>query len=235
MASLSLIGVLTILISEEALRKLLLPTVALAAGAMIGGALFHLIPGAIEVMGNSMGVFCWIAAGFTAFFVLEQFLQWHHCHKVPSEHDHPMTALVLAADALHHLIGGLAIGGAFLADFRLGVAAWLTEACHEAPQELGDFGILVHLGYSKRKALAYNMVSALTFPLGGLLAYAASLRFDTRFLVPFAAGNFLYVAAADLIPEIKKQEHPRLSQNLAHLASFLAGLGLMLATRVFLE
>ena len=219
MASLSLIGVLTILISEEALRKLLLPTVALAAGAMIGGALFHLIPGAIEVMGNSMGVFCWIAAGFTAFFVLEQFLQWHHCHKVPSEHDHPMTALVLAADALHHLIGGLAIG----------------EACHEAPQELGDFGILVHLGYSKRKALAYNMVSALTFPLGGLLAYAASLRFDTRFLVPFAAGNFLYVAAADLIPEIKKQEHPRLSQNLAHLASFLAGLGLMLATRVFLE
>ena len=117
-------------------------------------------------------------------------------------------------------------------DIRLGIMAWLAAAAHEIPQELGDFGVLVHGGWEKRKALIFNVLSALTFLLGGLLAYALSLNVDVSFLIPFAAGNFLYIGASDLVPEVK--EHEDLRVNLLNLLSFILGLGLMLLIKVAL-
>jgi zinc and cadmium transporter len=169
-------------------------------------------------------IYLWTLAGFAIFLALEQFLHWHHCHRATSEH-RPLTYLILIADGLHNFIGGLAVAGAFLIDVRVGISTWIAAAAHEVPQELGDFGILIHGGWKKSKALLFNLFSALTFLVGGLVAYSVSFTFDVTFLLPFAAGNFIYIAAADLIPEIK--QHDDAGANIVHFLSFLAGLGLL--------
>lgn len=232
MSAIALVGSVTLFFSEATLKKILLPLVALAAGTLLGGALLHMIPAAIEESGNQPEIYLWILVGFTLFLALEQFLHWHHCHRAPSEH-RPLTYLILIADGLHNFIGGLAVAGAFLIDVRVGVSTWLAAAAHEVPQELGDFGILIHGGWKKGKALLYNLLSALTFLVGGLVAYAASFTIDVTFLLPFAAGNFIYIAAADLIPEIKHETNPTL--NVVHFCSFLSGVALLLAVRLAFE
>jgi len=232
MSAIALVGSLTLVLREVTLRKLLLPLVALAAGTLLGGALFHLIPASVDKLGNHLSIYIWILLGFAIFLGLEQFLHWHHCHRAPSEH-RPLTYLILIADALHNFIGGLAVAGAFLIDIRVGIGAWIAAAAHEIPQELGDFGILIHGGWKKGRALLYNFLSALTFLVGGIVAYGASFTFDVTFLLPFAAGNFIYIAAADLIPEIKHEESAAL--NVIHFLSFLVGIALLLVVRFVFE
>lgn len=143
------------------------------------------------------------------------------------------VTLVLSERALHNFLGGLAVAGTFLVDIRLGSVTWLAAAAHEVPQELGDFGVLVHGGWEKRRALIYNMLSALTFLAGGLVAHVASFRLDVSFLVPFAAGNFIYIGAADLIPEVK-EAHADSTANFIHFAAFASGVALMLAVKLAL-
>ncbi len=229
MAAIALVGSVTLILEERTLKRLLLPLVALAAGTLLGGAFFHMIPAAVAQMGNGLPVYAWIVVGFVTFFVLEQFLHWHHCHRAVSEH-RPLTYLILVADAVHNFVGGLAVAGAFLIDIRVGVTAWIAAAAHEVPQELGDFGILVHGGWSKRRALFYNFLSALTFLAGGLVAYSASFALNVDFLVPFAAGNFVYIAAADLIPEVKHSASAK--ENLVHFLALLLGLVLLAGVRL---
>ena len=144
-----------------------------------------------------------------------------------------MTYLILIGDGLHNFIGGLAIAGTFIADIRIGIMAWLAAAAHEIPQELGDFGFLVHGGWEKRKALLFNVLSALTFLLAGLLTYVASLNFDIAFLIPFAAGNFIYIGASDLVPEVK--EHQNVRVNSINFIAFLIEITLMLIIKLALE
>lgn len=115
-------------------------------------------------------------------------------------------------------------------DVRLGMAAWIAAAAHEIPQELGDFGVLIHGGWKKRTALLFNFLSGLTFLVGGLVTYAASLQLDVRWLVPLAAGNFLYIGASDLVPEVNKAHSFRI--NLLHFIMFAVGLGLLFALAV---
>jgi zinc and cadmium transporter len=230
MSALALSGALTLLFGERALERVLLPLVALAAGSLLGGALFHMIPASIAALGNELWVYGLIAAGFALFFCLEQFLHWHHCHRATTRHRQPLTYLLLIADGLHNFIGGLAVGAAFVIDLRLGATTWLAAAAHEVPQELGDFGVLVHGGWPPRRALAFNLLSGLTFPLGGLVAWGASSQIDVAPLIPFAAGNFLYIGAADLIPEVKL--HRRWQTNLLHLGALCAGFGLLFVVAV---
>jgi len=224
MSALALVGSTALLLPERSFPRVITPLVALAAGALLGGALFHMLPESIVVIGNRLSVYAWVAAGIFAFHVLEQFLHWHHCHRPVSEH-RPMGYLILAADGLHNLIGGLAVGAAFVVDIRLGIVTWLIAAAHEIPQEIGDFGILVHSGWRPRHALLYNLGSALTFPLGGLLAYAFTGHVDVAVLVPFAAGNFIYIALADLLPTTTTSPDP--GHKAVHTLSFAAGLLLL--------
>jgi zinc and cadmium transporter len=139
----------------------------------------------------------------------------------------PVTYLILIGDAVHNFLGGLGIASTYLIDRKAGALAWIAAAAHEVPQELGDFGILVHGGWPRRRALLWNLLSALTFPLGAVLAYLAAQRFHVAGLVLFGAGNFIYVAASDLIPEIKAEAG--VGKAALHFACFALGLGLMFA------
>lgn len=227
MVLVALVGGAVLLFSERVLQWLLLPMVALAAGALLGGALFHMLPSAVETMGNGWGVWAWTTAGFVSFFILEQFLHWHHGHLVVDDRREPRTWLLLLADGLHNFLGGLAVGGAFVVDHRLGAVTFLAALAHEVPQELGDFGVLVQGGWSKGRALTANAISAATFPVGGVLAWALSGRLDVAFLLPLGAGNFLYIAASDLIPEIKRTTD--LGSAAVHFAAFLIGILILIA------
>ena len=225
MSSIALVGAATMVLPRAAQERMRMPLVAFAAGALLGGALFHMLPGAIEELGNVPWVWGWVAIGFVSFQVLEVFLHWHHCHREDLQHVRPLTYLLLLADGVHNLVGGLAVGSAFLVDPSLGFAAWLAAAAHEVPQELGDFGVLVHGGWSPRRALTFNLLSGLTFLAGGVLAWSLTGQVETAWLLPFAAGNFIYIAATDLVPEILR--HPRLRGGLLHLLSFSGGLALL--------
>lgn len=233
MTAIALVGSVTLVLPERTFKRVVLPLVALAAGSLLGGTFFHLLPEAVDELGNRLGVYGVLAGGFLAFFVLEQFLHWHHCHQALPRH-RPVGYLILVADGLHNLLGGLAVGGAFVIDTELGIVTWAVAAAHEIPQELGDFGILVNSGWSKGSALAFNVISALTFPLGGVIAYALSGGIDVAWFLSFAAGNFLYIGATDLIPQLHAEECPGtgapagLAEQLLQFTAFLAGLGILL-------
>jgi zinc and cadmium transporter len=226
MSAIALIGSVTLILRASTLQKILLPLVSFAAGSLIGGALFHMIPASLISM-PVMITLPWVAVGFLIFFGLEQFLHWHHCHRASAECKQPLTYLILIGDGLHNFLGGLSIAGVFLVDIRLGIAAWIAAAAHEIPQELGDFAALIHGGWEKRTALLFNLLSGLSFLVGGLVAYGASRQLDVRWLVPLAAGNFLYIAASDLVPEVNKAHS--FGANLLHFLLFAAGLGLLFA------
>lgn len=227
----SFVGVLTLFLKEKLLQEITLPLVSMSAGALLGGALLDMIPEAIESMGNEEMLWIWVLIGFAMFFLLEQFIHWHHCHRTTSEHKEPVTYLVLVADGLHNFIDGLAIAGSFLVSPHVGIVAWFACTAHEIPQELGDFGILIHGGWKKSKALWFNFFSGLTMVLGGLIAYYFSASYDVNFLLPFAAGNFIYIAASDLIPEVKHSE--KIKTNLIHFTSFLLGIAIIYAVGLF--
>ncbi|MBN2357874.1 MAG: ZIP family metal transporter [Deltaproteobacteria bacterium] len=228
MTAIALVGSVTLVLSQSTLQRLLLPLVAFAAGSLIGGALFHMIPASLESMPAAHSLLL-VALGFLVFFALEQFLHWHHCHRESTECKEAMTYLILIGDGLHNFLGGLSIASVFLVDIRLGIAAWLAAAAHEVPQELGDFGVLIHGGWNKRKALLFNVLSGSTFLVGGMIAYALSFKLDVSWLIPFAAGNFLYIGASDLVPEVNKARSSAV--NLIHFSAFAAGLGFLWAVR----
>lgn len=225
MSCIALVGAVTLVLKQQTLEKIILPLVAFAAGSLIGGAFLHMIPAGISNYGNTTTFYLWILLGFSLFFCLEQFLHWHHCQHQTTDQKRPLTYLILIGDGLHNFIGGLAVAGTFIIDIRLGIMAWLAAAAHEIPQELGDFAVLIHGGWEKRRALLFNVLSALTFLLGGISAYIASFHLDVAFLLPFAAGNFLYIGASDLVPEVNKQKNTGIA--LLHFFAFSLGIGLM--------
>lgn len=231
MSLIALVGIVSTLMSETTMQRVLLPFVALSAGSLLGGALFHMLPETVDHVGNEMSVYLSLMAGFLTFFLLEQFLHWHHSHRPDRTVHRPLGYLILLADALHNFIGGLAVGGALIIDLRVGAVTWLVAALHEVPQELGDFGVLVHSGWRRRSALVWNFVTALTFLPGSILAYALSEHIDVSLLVPFAAGNFIYLGASDLVPELAREAGIR--DKIGTTAAFVAGIGiLLLATRL---
>ena len=222
-------GAIFYVFPEKTVKKYIFPMVAFAAGALWGGAFFHMLPESIHAIGDTKEVFLCLTFGFVIFLILHQGIHWHHCHKLDCAHPaRPLGAMILIADGIHNLLGGLGIGALFLVDIKVGIAAWFAAVLHEIPQEIGDFGLLVHSGWSRSKALLFNFLSALTFPLGGLLAYALQGSFNVAYLAPIAAGNFLYIAAADLTPEIAKYEN--MKKTLSSLIFFLLGMGLLYMT-----
>lgn len=221
------IGIFALAIKEKILNKILLILVALSAGALIGGAFLHLLPEAIEESTNLSVLFLFLIIGFCLFFLLEQFLHWHHCKHEGCETKKPFAKLILFSDGIHNFIDGLVIAGSFIINVPIGIATTIAIALHEIPQEIGDFGVLVYGGFTKTKALFYNFISALTCILGGILGFFLSGTIGDKiiYLLPFAAGGFIYIAASDLIPEIK--HHKDFKRALLHFGVFLLGIILM--------
>lgn len=224
MSAIALVGGVTAILRPATLDHLLMPMVSLAAGSLFGGAFFHMIPEGMASLDPLDGAF-WLVAGFTTFLGVEQFLMWHHAHRPLSDGRKPVTYLILVGDAIHNFVGGLGIASAFLIDPYVGILTWIVGAAHEVPQELGDFGILINGGWPRRRALLWNFLSALTFPIGAVLAYGASQQMNVAPLMLFGAGNFVYIAASDLIPEIKSEKSQR--GAVVHFSLFVFGIGLM--------
>jgi len=218
----SLVGVFTLGIATKILDKILILLVGFAAGGLIGGAFLHLLPEAIEKCGCEL-VFFYALIGFTTFFLMERYLYWRHCHEGVCD-VHTFTYLNLAGDGIHNFTDGMIIAASFVTDFRLGIATTLAVIFHELPQEMGDFGILVYGGFSKRKALFFNFICSLSAILGAILGYILSsiTQGVSLFMISFTAGGFIYIAASDLIPELHKQKDTKRA-NFAFL-TFILGL-----------
>jgi zinc and cadmium transporter len=225
------VGVTTLVLKKELLEKALLVLVALSAGALLGGAFLHLLPEAIAERGSETAIFLCLLLGFSVFFVLEQFLHWRHQHTA-TPGVKPFSYLILASDGIHNFIDGLIIAASFVAGLPLGVATTLAVSLHEIPQELGDFAVLVYGGLGTGRALFFNFLSALTAMAGGLIGYLASSAIgnSVTYLLPFAAGNFIYIAAADLIPEIK--HHVSFRRSISHFLVFVLGITIMLLVKL---
>ncbi len=232
----SLIGVLTFSLKAERLKKALLYLVSFSAGGLFGDAFIHLIPEAVEESGFAVHVSLFILFGIAVSFILEKFLRWRHCHIPTSEeHPHSFAYMNLFGDAVHNFIDGLVIGGSYLASIPLGVATTLAVIFHEVPQEIGDFGVLLYGGFSKSRVVLLNFSTALTAIVGAVVALSlgSPIQFFLPFLIPFAAGHFIYIAGSDLIPELHKEE-PGLLKSVFQLAAFVLGV-LILLSLVFVE
>lgn len=225
MSVVSLVGGVFLFLSDRQFEKVLLPMVAFAAGSLLGGAFFHMLPAYFQIHTNYLLGFLYLTIGYCSFFILEQFLHWHHCNTANSTCRRPLTYLILIGDGLHNFIGGMAVASTFLIDLRLGIITWFAAAAHEIPQEIGDFSVLIHGGWSKTKALVFNFISASTFLLGSMVTYFFSFDIDLSFLIPFAAGNFIYIASSDLIPEVNK--HSGLKSGIVHFIFFIVGLSIL--------
>lgn len=204
----SLIGILFLSISDTLLKRISLVLVAFASGSLIGGAFFHLIPESIER--NNYWAMPIIVVGILTFLVLEKFLCWRHCHEDKCE-VHSFVYLNLIGDGVHNFLDGMIIAGSFLVSTEMGIVTTAVILFHEVPQELGDFGVLIYGGFTKARALLFNLLSALTAILGGMFAYFYSIHiYDlSSILLPFAAGGFIYIALVDLIPELHKRRKPK--------------------------
>jgi len=231
----SLIGAFSLSVREEFIRRHIFLFVSLAVGALLGDAFIHLIPESLEALTNSASVSLLIIAGIFLFFIVEKFLHWHH-HSDDAErhHTHPVGRLVLFSDGVHNFIDGLIIGVSFFISVPVGLATTLAVILHEIPQEIGDFAVLLHAGYTRRRALWLNFLSALTAIIGTLSAFILGETGEsfTIWILPLAAGGFIYIAVADLIPELHKTK--AIKHSLFQFLSLALGVVLMFAL-TFLE
>lgn len=225
----ALVGGFTLVLSKDRLNKILLILVSFSAGTLLSGAFFHMLAESLEGLGTITS-FMYLFVGFILFFLIERFLHWHHCHKGKCD-VHPFSQLILIGDSVHNFIDGLIIAAGFLISIPFGVLTTLMIITHELPQELGDFGVLLYGGYSKGKALLWNFFVQLTCIIGALVGFFFLYSPESvAFLLPFAAGGFIYIGASDLIPELHKQED--IKKSLLSFAFFLIGILFLLGLKM---
>lgn len=237
----SLIGVTTLALNQVYVKKIVTFLVSLSVGALFGDAFLHLMPELYCNDAKEEVVSLGVIGGILLFFMLEKFLRWRHCHGEHEQHDlSHLGQINLVGDALHNLLDGALIGASFLVSFEVGVATTIAVILHEIPQEIGDFGVLIHAGYSAKKALVFNFVSAL-FALVGLgltLIIGADLVGNaSTIIISLATGGFIYIAGSDLVPELHahSQKHDfDAKTSFTQLGTILLGVGLMYAL-LFLE
>jgi zinc and cadmium transporter len=223
------VGILTLSLKKETLKKIVLYLVSFSAGALFGGAFIHLLPEAAEEFGFGPTMSISLLGGILIFFILEKFIHWRHCHIPTSkEHPHPFAYMNLVGDGVHNFIDGLVIGGAYLLSIPVGIATTVAVVLHEIPQEIGDFGVLIHGGFEVKKALLMNFLTALTAVVGVITALIISGYIENiaMYLIPFTAGGFIYIAGSDLIPELHKEVKPK--KSAIQLVFLLLGIGIML-------
>lgn len=232
-SAVSFVGIASLSLTIERLKKILFILVSLSAGTMLGDAFLHLIPESLEA--ESLGLdrtVALILTGILVFFVLEKIVCWRHCHIPTSdEHPHQLAIMNLMGDVLHNFIDGAIIAGSFLVNPKIGISTTLAVISHEIPQEIGDYGVLIHAGYTRKKALFLNFLIALSAFLGLFIVFAldGKVNWIEACLPPFTAGGFIYIATADLIPEMKKESGFKKSS--IQLVAILIGIAIMALIR----
>jgi len=225
----SLIGVFTLSLKTKKIKSALIFLISLSAGTLLGDAFLHLLPESLE-SSPALKISLYILLGITLFFILEKIIHWQHCHAnvIDEKHVHPFAYMNLLGDALHNFLDGIIIAASYMISIPAGFATTIAVLLHEIPQEIGDFGVLIHGGFTKTKALLLNFVSALFALLGAIIALllkntVANLE---SILVPIAIGGFIYIAGSDLIPELHKHSD-KLSKSFIQLIAFVIGILLM--------
>ncbi len=235
----SLIGVLTLTLGEKKLHKILLILVSLSAGTLMGGAFLHLLPKVVEAQGFTLGVSFSALGGVLIFFLLEKWIHANNCDTMSHEHSRlhhephvkvhkqQIGILTLFGDGLHNLLDGLVIAGAYLVSVPAGIATTFAVVLHEVPQEIADFGVLLYSGFSKWKAVFYNFLSAAMAVVGAVLGLILGARSEmfVLYVLPFAAGGFVYIAGSTLIPELHKECGWK--ESFWHIFFFVLGIILM--------
>jgi len=224
----SFIGVFTLSLRPEILKKYLTLFISLAIGALLGDVFIHIIPHAFEEGHNELVGILFIL-GIFGFFILEKYFHWHHHENDSGEdHIHPVGKLVLVSDGMHNFLDGIIIGASFLVSIPVGIATTIAVILHEIPQEIGDFAVLIHSGYSKVKALWLNFASALLSFLGLAFVFIVGEFSEhlVEYIVPIAGGGFIYIALADLVPELQKSKKTK--DFITQVFFFIVGVGIML-------
>ncbi|VAW95229.1 Zinc transporter, ZIP family [hydrothermal vent metagenome] len=231
----SVIAAAVFLLFPDKIRTALLPHfVSFAVGALLGAAFLALIPDALSqtnVMDyHQLGLTLLI--GLLGFFLMEKMVLWRHCHEHGCEaheihephQQHAAGTLILIGDGVHNLVDGILIAAAFMTDFHLGVITSMAVAAHEIPQEVGDFAILLHSGYSRKKAFIFNILASVTTIIGAVVAYysLSSVQEIIPYILALAASSFIYIAVADLIPGLHKRVE--FSQTLRQITLITAGI-----------
>ncbi|PIR53044.1 hypothetical protein COU76_03250 [Candidatus Peregrinibacteria bacterium CG10_big_fil_rev_8_21_14_0_10_49_10] len=223
----SLTGVFLLSFSTRFLQKVLLYLVSFATGALFANVFLHILPEMTETTGDIHTSFILVLVGIVLSFAIEKFIHWHHCHNLECHHAEPVGTMVLIGDGVHNMTDGILIATTYLVDVQLGIATTIAVILHEIPQEIGDFAVLLHSGFSRSKALLWNFVSALTAFIGAfaVLLLREQIGGLDQMLLPLVAGNFLYIAGSDLIPELHKES---VTKNMVfQLITMIAGILLM--------
>ncbi len=202
----TLIGITTLFFTKKFLDKIISILIALSTGTLLGAAFLDLLPEASKVLAVE-SIFNYLLAGIIIFFLVERLLFWYHCHDGRCDSHKTMPIMISFGDAVHTFIDGVVLAAAFLTDFALGIAATLAIVLHELPNELSDFFVLIYSGFSRTRAFFYNfLVSSMHF-VGILTTYYLYIRSEEQiaYLLPIAAGGFIYIALSDLIPELHRE------------------------------
>lgn len=225
-SAISLIGIFTIGLNDKWLSRSLHYLISFSAGALLGDVFLHLIP---ELSENDFSptTGMYFVVGVIIFFLLEKYILWHHSHDGHDEEIHTASYLTIFGDALHNFIDGLIIAASFLASVPLGIATTIAVVFHEIPQEIGQFAILVHGGWSKGKALLYNFISALTAIIGAaiVLFITPNLQGAPTYLLAFAGASFIYIAMSDIIPDLHKERS--VVKSIWQIVAFIIGIAVM--------
>ncbi|MFN7990965.1 MAG: ZIP family metal transporter [Candidatus Micrarchaeia archaeon] len=219
----SLVGIVLLSLNKKTLEAVVFIILSFATGSLFAAAFFDLFPEAIGGL-ESKAVFTTALFGLITFFILERMVHWHHEHHDHKEHEKPVAYLVLVGDGIHNFFDGVAIAASFMTSMELGITTTFAIIAHEIPQELSDFTLLTYAGFSTKKALAFNLISALTAVLGALgfyylSGYVANVQY---YGLAFTAGAFLYIAGTDLLPELHKEEER--SKSVIQLAAMMMGI-----------
>jgi len=230
----SLIGVFTLSLKTEKIKKASLFLVSFATGSLFGDAIIHLLPETFKDLGFGLLPSLLIVSGILLFFILERFLRWRHCHEIDCPDHETVASVILVGDAAHNLIDGMIIAASFLASIALGIATTIAVVFHEIPNEIGEFGVLIHSGFSAKKALLLNFLSGLTAIFGAVVVLIIGSKISnfSLYLLPVTAGGFLYIAGSDLLPELHHEV--KLSTSFWQMILMVLGISIM-ALLVLLE
>jgi zinc and cadmium transporter len=233
----SVLAAIPLLLKKRLSKRFQLFMLSLSVGALLAVVFFDFIPHIAEE-GFSQAAGITLIAGFLVFFIIERLVHHHHSHEVEKEgsghsHAYHLGLVNVIGDAIHNFLDGIVIASSFLVNPVVGITATVSVILHEVPQEIADFSVLLYSGYSKKKALLLNFLSALTAIIGAVLVFvlADSVHKLSDYLIPFAAGNFIYIAASNLLPQLHR--HCDTKETIEHLAAIILGVIIVLVVSAF--